>query len=190
MLLPLLASALAASPASGRFLTVGERSVLAPIYRDSIEYGAVRVVRGRAFPLQGRMTLVTIGRVIYAPEPVYLDDFSRGTDIDRSILVHEIAHVWQHDAGIDVVAGAMRALVATGGRYGRAYEYRLDLRRDLLDYGIEQQASILEHYYLARELDRDGDRFHAVLRRFLADPRYPRALRRRRVPGRGPRAPR
>ena len=179
MLLPLLASALAASPANGRVLTVGERSLLAPIYRDSIEYGSVRVVRGRAFPLQGKTTIVTIGHAIYAPAPVYLADFSRGTEIDRAILVHEIAHVWQHDAGIDVVAGAMRALVATGGRYGRAYDYRLDPRRDLLDYGIEQQASILEHYYLAREVTRDRDRFDAVLRRFLADPRYPRALRRR-----------
>lgn len=191
MLLPLLASALAASPASGRVLTAGERSLLAPIYRDSVEYGAVRVVRGRAFPLQGRTTVVTIGRVIYAPAPIYLDDFSRGSELYRAILVHEIAHVWQHDAGIDVVAGAMRALVTTGGRYGRAYDYRLDPRRDLLDYGIEQQASILEHYFLAREGIRDRERFGAVLRRFLVDPRYPRALRGRWSPApvRGRRAP-
>jgi hypothetical protein len=179
-LLPLLAALIAQSPANGRALTSGERAFLAPLFRDAVDYRAVRVVRGRAFPLQGPRTLVTLGPVIYAPDAVYCDDFAaRGAD-RRAILVHEVTHVWQHAVGINVVAGAVRAFFATGGRYARAYAYRLLPGRDLLDYGIEQQASILEHYFLAR--GQTAARYASVLRRFLADPAYP--LRRRARPRR------
>jgi len=184
MLLPLLAALLAPSPAASRELTPGERALLAPLFRDAVDYGAIRIVRGRAFPLQGSHTLVTLRAAVYAPDPVYLDDYARAGAEGQAVLVHEVAHVWQHSNGIDVIAGAMRAFIATGGRYGRAYRYELRPGRDLLDYGIEQQASILEHYFLAR--GQAAARFGGVLRRFLADPRYPRAWR----PPRARRAPR
>jgi hypothetical protein len=175
--LPLLAALLAQSPAHGRQLTGGERAFLAPIFRDAIDYDAVRVVRGRAFPVQGAHTLVTLGNAIYAPGAVYVDDFAAAAPERRAVLVHEVAHVWQAAVGINVIAGAVRAFFASGGRYTRAYHYRLLPDRDLIDYGIEQQASILEHYFLAGP--RDQPRFASVLRRFLADPSYP--LRRRRA---------
>jgi len=175
--LPLLAALLAQSPAHGRSLTDGERAFLAPLFRDAVDYDAVRVVRGRAFALQGARTLVTLGNAIYAPDAVYCDDFASTALDRRAVLVHEVAHVWQSTVGINVIAGAVRAFFATGGRYTRAYQYRLLPGRDLVDYGIEQQASILEHYFLARP--RDQFRFASVLRRFLADPSYPLNRRRR-----------
>lgn len=171
--MPLLAALVAPSPAHGRSLTDGERAFLAPIFRDAVDYRAVRVVRGRAFPLQGDRTIVTIGHAVYAPAAVYTDDFARAPRERRAILVHEVAHVWQYESGIAVIAGAVRAFVVSGGRYTRAYRYVLLPGRDLLNYGIEQQASILEHYFLARAAG-DAARFAGVLRRFLVDPRYPR----------------
>lgn len=169
--LPLLAALLAHSPAHGRTLTDGERAFLAPLFRDAVDYDAVRVVRGRAFALQGARTLVTLGSAIYAPDAVYCDDFAATAIERRAVLVHEVAHVWQASVGINVIAGAVRAFFAAGGRYTRAYRYHLLPGRDLTDYGIEQQASILEHYFLAAP--REQPRFARVLRRFLADPRYP-----------------
>ncbi len=171
-ILPLLAALVAPSPTHGRALTDGERAFLAPLFRDAVDYDAIRVVRGRAFPLQGTRTIVTIGRAIYAPEQVYVADYALATPERRSILVHEVAHVWQYESGIAVVAGALRAFLANGGRYARAYRYQLAPGRDLIDYGIEQQASILEHYFLAR--GKETARFTGVLSRFLADPHYPR----------------
>src|SRR6266545_7904031 len=87
---------------------------------------------------------------------------------------HEVTHVWQYASGVNVISGAMRALVDTGGRYTRAYHYVLARGRDLTDYGIEQQAAILEDYYLALARGPEAARFAGVLRRFLADPRYAR----------------
>lgn len=181
-ILPLLAALVAPSPSHGRPLTDGERAFLAPLFRDGVDYDAVRVVRGRAFPLQGPRTIVTLGRAIYVPAAVYVSDYANAAAERRAILVHEVAHVWQYESGIAVIAGAIRAFVASGGRYTRAYRYSLAPERDLIEYGIEQQASILEHYFLARRARAEA-RFAGVLRRFLADPRYPR----RPPPGRSPR---
>jgi hypothetical protein len=141
MILPLLAALVAPSPARGRPLTDGERALLSPLFRDAVDYDAVRIVRGRAFPLQGRTTIVTLRDVIYAPTPVYSDDFARADGVSQAVLVHEMTHVWQHTSGIDVIAGAVGAFLASGGRYHRAYRYQLTAGRDLIDYGIEQQAS-------------------------------------------------
>lgn len=186
-ILPLLAALVAQSSAHGRPLTDGERAFLAPLFRDAVDYDAIRIVRGRAFPLQGARTIVTLGRAIYVPQPVYVDDYAGAAPARRAILVHEVAHVWQYESGIAVIAGAVRAFFVAGGRYARAYRYRLAPGRDLLDYGVEQQASILEHYFLAT--GKDAARFAGVLHEFLADPRYPRRRQTaRRFPGRrGPR---
>lgn len=89
--------------------------------------------------------------------------------------------MWQHTNGINVVTGAVRAFFASGGRYTRACRHDLVPGRDLVDYGIEQQASILEHFFLTR--GHAAARCGEVLRRFLEDPRHPRrrlAARRRR----------
>ncbi len=178
LIVPVLAVALAQSSPPGRGLTPGERAFLAPLFRDAVDYEAIRIVRGRAFPMQGSRTLVTIRDIVYAPGPVYCDDFAQGGPERQAILVHEVAHVWQHSNGINVVRGAVRAFFASGGRYTRAYRYHLVPGRDLVEYGIEQQASILEHFFLTR--GHAAVRYGEVLRRFLEDPRYPR----RRLPAR------
>ncbi|HWM88560.1 MAG TPA: hypothetical protein VNO33_22045 [Kofleriaceae bacterium] len=173
LIVPLLTVALAQSPPLGRALTQGERAFLTPVFRDAVDYDSIRIVHGRAFPFQGGNTYVTIRDVVYAPGPLYRDDFSQASPQRQAFLVHEVAHVWQNANGIGVLIGALRALLVNGGRYGRAYRYDLVDGRDLLDYGIEQQASILEHYFLSGGQD---ERYSGVLRRFLEDPRYPRRL--------------
>jgi S-adenosylmethionine:diacylglycerol 3-amino-3-carboxypropyl transferase len=178
LLVTMLAFAMAQSPPLGRALTAGERGFLAPLFGDSIDYEAIRIVRGRVFPLMGSRTVVTLGEVVYAPVGVYCDDFAHANVERQALLVHEVAHVWQHTNGVRVVTAAVRTFVATAGRYGRAYRYELADGRDLADYGIEQQATILEHYFLAR--GETAARFHGVLARFLADPRYLRHARERR----------
>ncbi|MCY0725611.1 hypothetical protein OVW19_28140, partial [Klebsiella pneumoniae] len=78
----------------------------------------------------------------------------------------------------------------THGDYAKAYPYTLDGARDLTEYGIEQQASIVEDWFLMRvhglapgrlenppETTKARDAlFKAVLASFLADPTYARSL--------------
>jgi hypothetical protein len=173
-------------PAPNRPLTAGERALLRPLFRDGIDYDQVRVIAA-PFPFQPADTYMTLGGHIYAPGPLFREDFSLRGD-DRAVLVHEIGHVWQFANGIDLIAHAIADFTKHRGNYEQAYWYRLEPGRDLADYGVEQQASILEDYYLITAArDRAGrmlnrglsartrDRlFAGVLRKFLANARYAR----------------
>lgn len=72
----------------------------------------------------------------------YSDDFSLEDTVLRGLFVHEMTHVWQSQ------------------RYGRfwlplmrhpfcRYEYRLVPGKPFHRYGIEQQAEIVRHLFLA-----------------------------------------
>lgn len=180
-----------ALPEPNRPLTAGERALLRPIFRDGIDYEQVRVIDA-AFPFQPRGTYMTPRGHIYAPGSLFRDDFSLQSlsSGERAVFVHEMTHVWQYANGIDLVASAMVELTKHRGAYEKAYPYRLEAGRDLVDYGMEQQASILEDYYLVT-VDHEGpyrmenrglsarerDRLYAgVLRKFWDDARYVRAL--------------
>ena len=178
-------------PEPNRPLTAGERTMLRPIFRDGIDYGKVRVVDGE-FPFQPSGTYMTPRGHIYAPGRLFREDFSLPSlsSGERAVFVHEMTHVWQYASGIDLVARAVVEFAKYRGAYEKAYPYRLEVGRDLVDYGMEQQASILEDYYLIT-VDRDGpyrmenrglsarerdELFAGVLRKFHADARYARAL--------------
>jgi hypothetical protein len=178
-------------PEPNRPLTAGERTMLRPIFRDGIDYGKVRVVDGE-FPFQPSGTYMTPRGHIYAPGRLFREDFSLPSlsSGERAVFVHEMTHVWQYASGVDLVARAVAEFAKYRGAYEKAYPYRLEVGRDLVDYGMEQQASILEDYYLIT-VDRDGpyrmenrglsvrerdELFAGVLRKFHADARYARAL--------------
>lgn len=78
----------------------------------------------------------------------------RETPFGRSLLIHEAVHVWQYQkVGIRYACGSiweqLTSTLATGSRRG-AYRYRLSPERPLSSYGYEQQAQLLQDYYLRR----------------------------------------
>ncbi len=178
-----------ALPEANRRLTEGERTLLEPIFRDGIDYEAVRIIHA-AHPFQPADTYMAPNGHIYAPGRLYREDWAAPTvsPVARAELVHEMTHVWQHANGIDVMVYCLEELLQHGGDYEATYPYTLVDGRDLADYGIEQQASILEdHYRIAVEglypvelQNRDvnlAERrrlFASVLARFHADARYAR----------------
>lgn len=124
-----------------RVLTAGEREMAVSVFGAALDVDRVRIVRGRFFPLQPRQLAVAPnGRVYFHPD-AYREDFSRESVTKRAWLVHELAHVMQHQHGMRVW---LRAL------FDRRYDYRIDGRR-YADYGVEQQASLFEHAYLASQ---------------------------------------
>ena len=75
----------------------------------------------------------------------YCDDFGAASLALQGLFIHEMTHVWQHQAGLFL---PLRRLPFS------RYRYTLEPGRPLAAYGIEQQAEIVRHAFLAR---RGGD---------------------------------
>jgi hypothetical protein len=190
---PIVAPPAAASEeviaAPNRPLTEGEVALLRPIFRDGIDYAHVRVI-DNAFPLQPANVYMTPRGHIYAPGRLFQADFSAVRGSLRQIFVHEMTHVWQYANGMDLVSQGFLEMLKNNGAYEKAYAYELVPGRDLTDYGMEQQASIIEDYF-AISVDHDPPReltnanlsavardqlYATVIKNFLGNARYARAL--------------
>jgi hypothetical protein len=172
-----------------RALTTGEVALLKPIFRDGIDYAKVRVINN-SFPLQPENVYMTPRGHVYAPGRLFREDFSAADAYVRAVFVHEMTHVWQHANGMDLVGQSVVEFTKYRGAYEKAYPYELAQDRDLVEYGMEQQASIVEDYYLVtvvkdhphrmtnRELtttQRDA-LYASVLKNFLGNARYAKGL--------------
>ena len=128
-----------------RALTPAERSLARSVFGEAIDLDPVRLAPSplkRAF-VAGRW----FGRDWIAwPKAGLADDFGDGRLSDRATLIHELVHVWQAQSGVNLLTAKLRA-----GDSAAAYAYALD---DTCVWGglnIEQQASLVEHAYRARE---------------------------------------
>jgi hypothetical protein len=80
---------------------------------------------------------------------IYCPDFSKTPYADDQwTFVHEIGHVWQWGHGVYPVLAAIGPFLQTGGHYAtQAYPYDLTPGKDLGDFNLEQQASIIADYW-------------------------------------------
>ena len=177
-----------------RGLTANEKRLAQSVFADSLNLDAVVIHRRKFLFFQPKNSAMAPNGSIYFSEGAWLADFSLTDQMDiRGFFIHELAHVWQQQLQLfNPVWAGIKELITHAFRYRKAYYYQLDASLDLLDYGIEQQACIIEDYYLLqiqgaitlslyclnvnagaqkkelRELQ------NAVLEKFLKDPGYPR----------------
>lgn len=107
--------------------------------------------------------------------------------IGRWIFIHENAHTWQNQNCNKYVPNLFEAFYE--GLMGKTssddtYFYTLSADKDLSDYGVEQQASIIADYYqiqqgkhpiylsFNQDYRRDGHLYQTVLENFLENPSY------------------
>jgi hypothetical protein len=176
--------------AKHRHLTAAEIAMVRPLFRASVDYSTILVIDDRFTPAQPENTYMTPEGSIYAPGHLYREDYAAPSvePALQAVFVHEIGHVWQFQNGMDMISEGLLAFASAEGDYEKAYPYTLARDRDLLDYGMEQAASIFEDYFLIRTHELPPRRlqnhalspshrdalYAAVLARFLADPTYVR----------------
>lgn len=139
----------AAKGGDGRALTDEEIAIVRKIYGDKIDYSKVRIVTGADMTAWGgaltRGTYgVTWGNTIYFPNTDKGDSlYSQGSDSDW--LVHEMGHVYQNQKdGFGYFPTAMWEQLTQGKG---AYQYQIEPGKEFGQYGIEQQATIIQNYY-------------------------------------------
>ena len=134
---------------SGRFdrqsraLTDGEIVLARSVFGDSICLNKVRLKT--AWWVLRHYAVSPNGHIYFNPDD-WIGDFSQAPLGKQGWLIHELTHVWQGQQGLKVVRGAL---------INRRYEYELTLGKSFFKYGIEQQARMVQDYFVRRQLGRD-----------------------------------
>lgn len=175
---------------SGRNLTTGEIKLAGEIFRDSIRYERVRVHRGKYYFAQPANSGMTPSGEIYVNGSIYRKDYAAAHVELQAFFIHEMTHVWQYQNRIlHVKLAAIFGQIRCLGNYRKMYEYKLEAGKSLLEYGIEQQAAIVEDYFTVvkcglsdfrggriknREpLEEKIELLQGVMAEFLFDPTFP-----------------
>jgi hypothetical protein len=172
-----------------RALTDGEIALAKEIYGDSIEYSDVKVHSDRYYIFQSKGLSMSPNGELYM-YGTYLDDFSKGSALQRALFIHEMGHVWQiQNKVLNLVEAAVDIHLKNSFNYKSGYYYTLEKGKDLTEYNMEQQASIIEDYFVLKHeklrsykgvcrneepLDARIALYESVLEKFLADPAYAR----------------
>ncbi len=173
-----------------RPLTDGERTLARTVFGDSIDYDTVKIHDTKMHSFHPHRCAITPNGEMFA-YGCFENDYSKLSASKRAFFIHEMVHVWQFQNNIlNPVKEAIKESLKHNFNYEKSYEYTLDKTKDLVSYGMEQQASIVEdHFLLYREnvagIPRrmqnghlpEGTRkelYEAVLAKFLADPKYAR----------------
>jgi hypothetical protein len=133
----------------GRKLSGDEIATLEKVYGNSIDYSQIRIKEGKSglFSTTGRA--FTHGNTIYIPP--------ENMPMTKDLLVHETAHVWQHqNGGTDYMSEALWAQ-----NFGDGYEFDKGLNegKSWSQLNPEQQGEFLQQAQLSGFFDGPNRRF-------------------------------
>ncbi|WP_295525564.1 vgr related protein [Novosphingobium sp. Chol11] len=129
---------------AGRPLTPGEGALVREVFRNAIDLAPVRIRLARFFPFQPTATVMApMGHIHFHPKgPHYRDDFAEATVALQGLFIHEMVHVWQSQQKGRFWLPLMRHPFCR-------YDYRFVPGKPFEAYGIEQQAELVRHAFLA-----------------------------------------
>ena len=130
--------------APSRPLTPGEIAIARSVFGDAINYSKVRIVRRKWWPFQPRgVAMAPTGNIHFHPQSqLWSEDFSAEPLRRQGLFMHEMTHVWQSQKAGRFYLPLMRHPFCR-------YRYELQPGRPFARYGLEQQAEIVRHRFLA-----------------------------------------
>ena len=147
----LRAGPLKATKQRSRQLTTGEMALARSVFGDSIRLEQVQL-KTACWVLKN-YAVSPNGNIYFHPDD-WVTDFSQCSLAKQSWLIHELTHVWQLQQGLKVVRGAM---------IDRRYDYVLAAGKPFFNYGIEQQARMVQDYFISRQHGRDCQGFESCI---------------------------
>lgn len=126
-----------------RGLTLGEKSLAYSVFHDQLDLERPRIVASR-WVMRG-YAISPNGHIYFNPSD-YLDDFSAAPLGKQAWFIHEMTHVWQVQQGMKVIRRAV---------LDRRYQYLLKDGKSFFRYGIEQQAQMVQDFFVQRSLGQD-----------------------------------
>jgi hypothetical protein len=127
-----------------RSLTPGEIALARSMFGATVDYGKVRLVRRKWWPFQPKWAaMAPCGNIHFHPKgELWSDDFSLEPLQTQGFFIHEMTHVWQAQTRGRFYLPLMRHPFCL-------YSYEIVPGRPFFRYGVEQQAEIVRHIFLA-----------------------------------------
>jgi hypothetical protein len=127
-----------------RWLTTGEIALARSVFGDAVDYAQVWLVKGKWWPFHPRgVAMAPMGSIHFHPDGGgWSDDFSTEALGRQAFFIHEMTHVWQAQAKGRFYLVLMRHPFCR-------YDYLLTPGKPFAAYGLEQQAEIVTHRFLA-----------------------------------------
>jgi hypothetical protein len=129
---------------NSRGLTSGEMELARSVFGDAIAYSKVKLVEGKWWPFHPRRAaMAPMGNIYFHPaDGGWSDDFSKEPLGRQGFFIHEMTHVWQTQVKGGFYLPLMRHPFCR-------YRYQLKAGKPFERYGLEQQAEIVTHRFLA-----------------------------------------
>jgi hypothetical protein len=130
--------------AISRPLTPGEIALAWSIFGEAIDYSEVRLIKGKWWPFQpANAAMAPNGNIYFHPVAGgWSEDFACEPLGRQGYFMHEMTHVWQAQRGGRFYLPLMRHPFCR-------YAYSLRPGKPFRRYGLEQQAEIVRHRFLA-----------------------------------------
>lgn len=133
-----------------RQMTPGEIEMARSIFSDSINYNHVKIFNRKYMLVAGEgHGLSPNGNIYVDGTEKWSEDYAKDLG-GAPMLIHELAHVWQVQNGRELRTEAFSAFFKHDFDYSAAYDYDLSTHQYYRDYNLEQQADIVQSYYLGR----------------------------------------
>ena len=145
-----------------RDLHQDEINLIVKIFKNAIDTKLVKIHKGEYLAWVQGSSAMTPDGTIYFPEEVYVENFADTNSVRSSLthlFIHEMARVWQHQLGYKNFDRGWDIAKQGGYIGGLAYNYSIVIakRKDLSEFNMEQQASIIADYYMEKLYPKVGD---------------------------------
>lgn len=127
-----------------RPLTDGEVKLARAMFGQAVDYSKVLMIRQKWWPFHPRgAAMAPTGNIHFHPKGnLWSDDFAAEPLWRQGLFIHELTHVWQTQKRGRFYLPLMRHPFCR-------YRYRYAAGRRFDRYGLEQQAEIVRHIFLA-----------------------------------------
>ncbi len=135
-----------------RQLTPGEKSLARKYFGDSINYSSVKIFNRALAGLFGhnKSGMAPNGNIYFADTEDQSENFAETDIFHQRHFIHELVHVAQHQGGDNLPLEALMTYLTYEFKYKDAYEYRIDSHAPFHLMNLEQQAEIMENYFIQR----------------------------------------
>jgi hypothetical protein len=151
---PVTSTAATTTGVAGRSLTQGEINLVTLMFGSKVNYSTVKIYHHTYLPfMPDKDSLMTPNGNIYASKnsTMYSSDYSTvsppayaGSPLiyPQAVFIHEMTHVWQYQHGMWVKTRRV------SGSWNYNYDFATFGTKDFKSYEIEEEAQIVEDFYL------------------------------------------